>query len=85
MAVNVPYTKGIVQLVGAVQGGATGSIPLHDKPSVTGDVGAQVGLVVKVIQVVTRGGRYWARTIDLLLVRQPQMWHASTRESTAGH
>jgi hypothetical protein len=47
MAVNVPYTKGIVQLVGAVQGGFTGSAPLHDKGSVTGDVGAQVGLVVK--------------------------------------
>ena len=48
VAVNVPYTKGIVQLVGAVQGGATGSIPLHDKASVTGDVGGQIGLVIKV-------------------------------------
>jgi hypothetical protein len=47
MAVNVPYTKGLVQLVGAVQGGFTGSVPLHDKASVTGDVGGQVGLVVK--------------------------------------
>jgi hypothetical protein len=47
MAINVPLTKGIVQLVGAVQGGATGSIPLHDKTSGTGDLGAQVGLLVK--------------------------------------
>ncbi|MGZ4165834.1 MAG: hypothetical protein ACXVFO_04450 [Solirubrobacteraceae bacterium] len=59
MAVNVPYTKGIVQLVGAVQAGATGSIPLHDKASVTGDVGAQIGLVIKLYK--WRGGRCWPR------------------------
>jgi hypothetical protein len=47
MAINVPLTKGIVQLVGAVQGGTTGSIPLHDRTGGTGDLGAQVGLVVK--------------------------------------
>jgi hypothetical protein len=47
MAINVPFTKGLVQLVGAVQGGGTLSVPLHDKTSGTADVGVQGGLVVK--------------------------------------
>jgi hypothetical protein len=48
-AVNVPGTKGIVQLVGAVQGGATGSFPIFGRPSFTGDIGGQGGVVVKVL------------------------------------
>jgi hypothetical protein len=47
MAINVPFTRGLVQLVGAVQGGGTLSIPFHEKTSGTADVGVQGGLVVK--------------------------------------
>jgi hypothetical protein len=46
-AIDVPFTRGLVQLVGAVQDGGTLSIRFQEKTSGTADVGVQGGLVVK--------------------------------------